>query len=258
MTKLPAFAVGNAVEVYFGCVFRTVFKDVTRRTVTIPIEYRVIPEEVDTGRIILLGWALKDWISRPLPFHHELTKHGIKCERLELQTQASISYAEETHRVTVVGDSEIFVPEGERCKVVRQVEGLWKGLDGRRRETLTEFHANGVVAARSEGDLWVRPLGSGSGPAVLEGLASLAHGRCALILQAPEDDPLYLEPSQVVAELVAVSSGILELPGRGNRRNSPGDILGSCSARPGRGGSAHVCPRVGHAFRTAIGTAWLT
>ena len=75
--------------------------------------------------------------------------------------------------MTVVGDSEIFVPEGERCKVVRQVEGLWKGLDGRRRETLTEFHANGVVAARSEGDLWVRPLGSGSGPAVLEGLASL-------------------------------------------------------------------------------------
>ena len=55
MTKLPAFAVGNAVEVYFGCVFRTVFKDVTRRTVTIPIEYWAIPEEVGTVRVILLS-----------------------------------------------------------------------------------------------------------------------------------------------------------------------------------------------------------
>ena len=86
VTKLQGFAAGNVVLVRFGCVLKTMFRDVAGRTVTFPIEYRVIPEEVDTGRMILLGARTvgPDGLDvRTTTFHHELTKCGLKCERLE-------------------------------------------------------------------------------------------------------------------------------------------------------------------------------
>jgi hypothetical protein len=53
--RLQGFAAGQVVEVCYGMVVKTTFRGIAGKSVTVPIDYRVIPMGLDTGKQILLG-----------------------------------------------------------------------------------------------------------------------------------------------------------------------------------------------------------
>jgi len=82
--RLQGFAAGQVVSVKHGAILRTVFRGVDGTERSVPVEYRVIPEEADTGRMILLGARTigpEGLDVHTTTSHHEVRKLGIRCER---------------------------------------------------------------------------------------------------------------------------------------------------------------------------------
>ena len=190
-TKLQGFAAGHVVSVRHGCILRTVFRDVSGRSATVAIEYRVIPDEVDTGHMILLGAKTigpEGLDVRTTSHYHEICRLGLRCERAELSVGKVGVIGEEIEQDESVQEiayfrtlEDLYVPEGE-CMHVELSSG-----------------------DRSEGDYWVGECGEGE-VGVLEGPVSLSLGRLSAIIRAPDHEPLFVEKGERVARGLKLGS----------------------------------------------------
>jgi hypothetical protein len=97
--KLQGFAAGQIVSVKHGAILRTVFRGSNGSEKCVPIEYRVIPEESDTGRMILLGARTigpEGLDIHTTAAHREVRWLGLRCERAALTSGKPLKAVEES------------------------------------------------------------------------------------------------------------------------------------------------------------------
>ncbi|CAE8630136.1 unnamed protein product [Polarella glacialis] len=86
--KLQGFAASQVIEVKYAIVLRTSFQDIKGRMHPVDIEYRVIPNALDSGGNILLGASTVGPegldIQTTKLYHHFVGLGGFKCDRAEL------------------------------------------------------------------------------------------------------------------------------------------------------------------------------
>ncbi len=86
--RLQGFAASPVIEVKYAIVLHTSFQDIQGRMHSVDIEYRVIPDALDSGGNILLGASTVGPegldIQTTKLYHHFVGLGGFKCERAEL------------------------------------------------------------------------------------------------------------------------------------------------------------------------------
>ncbi|CAE8652229.1 unnamed protein product, partial [Polarella glacialis] len=86
--KLQGFAASQVIEVKYAIVLRSPFQDIKGRMHPVDIEYRVIPDALDSGGNILLGASTVGPegldIQTAKLYHHFVGLGRFKCERAEL------------------------------------------------------------------------------------------------------------------------------------------------------------------------------
>ncbi|CAK0841686.1 unnamed protein product [Prorocentrum cordatum] len=117
--RLIGFASAEPVDIKYGCVLYTTFHDYRGSSKTVPIEYRVVPDERDGGGYPLLGARTVGpeglHIDTTLE-HHVVRKLGLTCARAELGRPCGREeVAEEQRGVQHVfrATEDVYVPAGE-------------------------------------------------------------------------------------------------------------------------------------------------
>ncbi|CAE8659544.1 unnamed protein product, partial [Polarella glacialis] len=86
--KLQGFAASQVIEVKYAIVLHTSFQDIEGRMQSVDIEYRAMPDALDSGGNILLGASTAGPegldIQTTKLYHHFVGLGGFKCERAEL------------------------------------------------------------------------------------------------------------------------------------------------------------------------------
>ena len=202
--RLTGFAASRITEIRFGCVLLVTFE-------TVPVEFRVVPDEMDSSEYPLLGASTigpEGLDVRTTLAHHVVARLNLRCARAELDTGragqapggAGQWVAEENLLVTRCVGDEVFVPEGELAAVTVSRPPAW--MEG----PLWVGPVPGRVLAGEEG-LGQLGLGVDEGLTVLEGPVGLpgppleddAVGEPMVVfVRAPEERPVPISPGAAV------------------------------------------------------------
>ena len=80
--RLMGFAASPPIEIRFGAVLKTTFAGVDGQRASVAIEYRVVPQELDSSRAILLSARTvgpEGLDIRTAARHHEVGALGLRC-----------------------------------------------------------------------------------------------------------------------------------------------------------------------------------
>jgi hypothetical protein len=187
--QLRGFAASKNVAVKYGVVVLLEFRDVvTGRAASVPVEFRVIPTEVDTGGSVLLGAStvgpeLLDIDTTDK--HHIIRRLGnMKCERAEKTTGGGLHALEEIRLVSLhLMSEEVWLEPGECKKVSVSAPPSWLCPSG-----------VALVSSSETSDV-----------SVCEGLAPFEEGQDAIevLISAPEDEAVVVTPGAAVGWAMA-------------------------------------------------------
>ena len=210
--RLLGFAASKTIEIRFGCILFVTFLGVDGKSSTVPVEFRVVPDELDSSGLALLSASTvgpEGLDIRTTRAHHVVGRLGLSCARAELEqgrrglacTTAQLP-AEENLWLRCVGH-EVYIPEGQcgLVKVSRPPRGMRKGVwvEG---SSLEEVMSGcpGLADIDEEGETDVPSVVSG--PLELDS-ESEGEGEESLtvLVRAAQSEPLALAPGEVVCRV---------------------------------------------------------
>ena len=191
--RLIGFAASKTVEVRYGVVFFVTFVGVGGEQATVPVEFRVVPDELDsTGTPLLSAGTVgpEGLDITTTSRHHVIGRLGVQCARAEL---CKVNSSSQPLCTAVGGDGGL----EENLVVLRSVvpdtviepgEEAWVPVGGR-------FPAPAAWWAQSLAD------SSSSGPRVVEGPLGVLNGEAEVLvlLRAAPDEALSVECGAAVA-----------------------------------------------------------
>jgi len=210
--RLTGFAASSVVEIKFGIILFVTFVGDCGGRATVPIEFRVVPSELDSSGLPLLSASTtgpEGLDIRTTVAHHVLSKLNLKCPRAELTSSSRSSpivQVEENYSVMRCVGSEVLVPAGgmAEVKISYPPEGLGNPLWVRSAVDVPALR-DGLVDVRWDPQ-------SPAQLTVVEGpieIPASGDGTLGVFVRAPEDTDVLVEPGMAVC-LVSQAVGVEE------------------------------------------------